>query len=302
MNPGTRQFREQILSMRRAYLGGENAMEAGRRSRSEETNSTNTTLVAYDLQAGSYVENAISNPEANSRWCRQLSDLLEPYLRSGDSLLEVGAGEATTLCGVRNNLSVEILDIFGFDISWSRCHVGSQWLRKCGKTDARLFVADLFAIPFANDSIDVVYTSHSIEPNGGREREAIQEILRVARKAVILVEPLFELASPEARKRMESHGYVRGLKETVESLGGRVTDFRLLEHCANPLNPSGCVIIEKDRHAKHSRPEWQCPLTGAPMIEAHDLFHAEECGVVYPILRGIPILRPEHAVIASKIS
>jgi ubiquinone/menaquinone biosynthesis C-methylase UbiE len=34
---------------------------------------------------------------------------------------------------------------------------------------ADLVVADLFHIPFADNSVDVVYTSHSLEPNGGRE-------------------------------------------------------------------------------------------------------------------------------------
>ncbi len=277
-------------------------MEAARVDNDRCDNDISATLIAYDLQAGTYVDHANRNADSNNQWGRQLAELIAPFIQSGDSILEVGCGEATTLCGVLRNLSVKSLVSFGFDISWSRCHVGNQWLCQNGQPDTHLFVADLFSIPLADNSIDVVYTSHSIEPNGGRERDAIQEIMRIARKAVVLVEPIYELASAEAQKRMLSHGYVRNLKETAESLGGRVTDYRLLDHCANPLNPSGCVVIEKDPQTRSSSPVWQCPMTGAPMSEANDLYHVKECGVVYPILRQIPMLRPEHAIIASKIS
>jgi hypothetical protein len=57
------------------------------------------TLIAYDLQAGSYVEGARKDPEAKLRWCQQLADLIDPFLPPGGSLLEVGVGEATTMGG-----------------------------------------------------------------------------------------------------------------------------------------------------------------------------------------------------------
>lgn len=302
MNPASERLRSLIHTMREAYRKGDNAMEAARRMDGRFANDTTTTLIAYDLQAGSYVDHARRNPDSSNRWGRQLAELIAPYIQPGDRILEVGCGEATTLCAVLRNLAVETGASFGFDVSWSRCHVGNQWLEENGRPDTRLFVADLFSIPLADNSIDVVYTSHSIEPNGGREREAIHEIMRIARRAVVLVEPIYELAPAEARQRMQSHGYVRNLKETAESLGGRITDYRLLGHCANPLNPSGCVVVEKAAQARPTAPMWQCPLTGAPMTETGEIYHVEECGVAYPVLRRIPMLRPEHAIIASKIA
>jgi hypothetical protein len=108
-----------------------------------------------------------------------------------------------------------------------------------------VFVGDLFRIPLADNSIDVIYTSHSLEPNVGREALAINELLRVARKVVVLVEPLYELAPENAKKRMAEHGYVRGLKTTAEKLGANVVEYGLLDICSNPLNPSGVVLIVK---------------------------------------------------------
>jgi SAM-dependent methyltransferase len=298
------ELRHHLTGMRAAWSRGENAMAWARDKNTEHTgNSLMSTLIAYDLQAGSYVTEAISNPEFFRRWTEQIEQLLRPYLELGDRVLEVGVGEATTLTGVIGSGSN--LHVFGFDISWSRIKTAQEWSQK-QMCDANLFVGDIFHIPFANNSMDVVYTSHSLEPNGGREEDAIRELLRVARKAVILVEPIYELASDAAQVRMTEHGYVRNLKATAERLGAKVGLYHLLDYCNNPLNPSGVIVLLKDCHeaplqADRPRVFWQCPLTGVPMTCEKDLFHAQSVGLVYPVLRGVPMLRPEHVVIASKI-
>ena len=302
MNQNTVKLRELVLGMREAYSRRENAMEYARRSTGSGVNSAEATLVAYDLQAGTYVASVQANPVVNARWCSQLAAVLAPHMAGAQSLLEVGCGEATTLAGVLQNLPVQPRDAYGFDISWSRCAVGLDWL-KSQRAEARLFVADLFQIPLADDSIDVVYTSHSIEPNGGREEAALRELLRVARNALVLVEPLYELADEPARARMRAHGYVRDLKATAERLGASVLDYRLLEHSPNPENPSGVIVIRKVS-AKVERCEttdWRCPLTGTMLEDTGDTYHSRSTGIVYPVLRGIPLLRPEHAVVATSL-
>ncbi|MBZ0096706.1 MAG: class I SAM-dependent methyltransferase [Sulfuricella sp.] len=157
-------------------------------------------------------------------------------------------------------------------------------------------------IPLGDESVDVVYTSHSIEPNGGREEDAIRELMRVARRAVVLVEPIYELANSEAQARMRAHGYVRGLKETAERLGASISDYRLLDYTPTPLNPSGMVLIEKESKATGGEPSWRCPLTHMPMSDLGDVFATAQAGLVYPVLRGIPMLRAEHGVVASNFS
>lgn len=298
-----------ISGMRGAYMRGNNAMAWARANTNEIGNSVVSTLVAYDLQAGSYVANARANPSFVNTWCRQLASLIRPHVDAGDTVLEVGVGEATTLAGVVKLLNSS-LDIrpFGFDVSWSRVKVAQKWAAE-NDVDARIFVGDLFRIPLADNSIDVIYSSHSLEPNGGREVPAIKEILRVARKAVILVEPIYELAPEEARKRMDEHGYVQNLKVTAEQLAAKVIEYGLLEHYSNPLNPSGVVaFVKTDIQPKENLTSislqgvWQCPLTGFHLKEDRDLFYAEQVGIAYPVLRGVPLLRAEHGVLASQIN
>lgn len=301
MNPEILHLKKFIVNMRAAFARGENAMEYARKELGEDANLPVATLIAYDLQAGSYVDFARSNPANNNKWCQQLSELIAPYFMNSGSLLEVGCGEATTLAGVIKHLPVKPSAAYGFDLSWSRCSVGSSWLKE-KETAATLFVSDLFEIPLEDASIDVVYTSHSLEPNGGREEEALRELLRIAKRAVVLVEPIFELASPEAQQRMSHHGYVKGLRQTAESLGIEVTEYRLLDYITNPLNPSGSLILQKDRHAAQALTLWRCPMTRSPLQPLDDVYFAEQTGLAYPILRGIPLLRTEHAVVASKLS
>lgn len=284
------ELRHLILGMRAAYARGENAMEYARQAVGAIGNSVVATLIAYDLQAGSYVAGARANPEGNLSWCAQLAEILAPLLTKQSSLLEVGCGEATTLAGVLQCLNKKPSHALGLDISWSRCTEGQSWLAE-KNSSARLFVADLFNIPLEDESVDVVYTSHSIEPNGGQEEDAIRELMRVARRAVVLIEPIYELANADAQSRMCSHGYVRGLKETAERLGAKVNDYRLLDHISNPLNPSGLVLIEKSGVSTTGvAPAWRCPLTHTQMSDLGDVFVSEKTGLAYPVLRGIPLL------------
>jgi ubiquinone/menaquinone biosynthesis C-methylase UbiE len=292
-----------IMGMRAAYARGDNAMAWARANSTGAGNSLVSALVSYDLQSGHYVDWARANPNYNNKWCAQLANLIQPHVEDGDHVMEVGVGEATTLAGVMKAVNRPDLTVMGFDVSWSRIRVAREWIAE-NSVDACLFVGDLFRIPLADNSIDVIYTAHTLEPNGGREASAISELLRVARKAVVLVEPLYELASELAQKRMIEHGYVRCLKSTAEQLGAKVVEYGLLDICDGPHNPSGVVCLVKPDPKPRMEIEekhWQCPLTGAPLCDQSDLFYAEQVGIAYPVMRKVPLLRAEHGVVASKI-
>jgi SAM-dependent methyltransferase len=151
-----------ITGMRAAYARGENVM-AWARANSTLDDKIVSTLIAYDLQAGTYVENARNNPVYIHSWSVQLAGLIDPYISSGDRILEVGVGEATTLAGLMKAITAQGISAYGFDLSWSRIAIAKRWMDE-KSVKARLFVGDLFSIPLADSSVDVVYTSHSLEP------------------------------------------------------------------------------------------------------------------------------------------
>ena len=47
---------------------------------------------------------------------------------------------------------------------------------------------------------------------------------------------------------------------------------------------------------------WSCPLTRTRLQDIGDVFESKETGLVYPVLRGIPMLTSSHAIVASAIT
>lgn len=301
--------------MKLAYSEGKNAMEFSRsflnKYSSDNINHKIAILLAYDLQAGTYVEYASKNYDFIKSWCKELTSLINPILPVDGSILEVGVGEATTLRGVLQLLGNKVSAAFGFDISWSRLMIANEYLKQ-NIQEAKMFVADLQNIPLPDNSVDVVYSSHSFEPNRGSEEIMILECMRVARKAVVIVEPIYELASPEVKIRMDRHGYVKGLYEIAKRLNFEVLDYRLLKCSSHTLNPSGVLSLAKKKNMSNSEMNsnillskeffWICPLTGHRLAQDKENFLRSNMGIAYPTMSGIPLLRKEHAIISAKFS
>lgn len=98
---------------------------------------------------------------------------------------------------------------------------------------------------------------------------------------------------------MERFGYVRGLASTAESLGYTVAAHRLLPESKNPLNPTGCIVIEKSIE-RGGPPTLCCPVTRTPLTAHSGAMFSTEALLAYPVLSGIPCLKPEHAILASQ--
>jgi SAM-dependent methyltransferase len=291
--------------LKEAYERGENISALLRRHSGEVRNSEDVIQMSYDLQAGSYVavQQAGELREKLGRYAKVIADELAA-LGPIYSLLDAGVGEATTLLRVLQDLPAQPKIIHGVDISWSRLKVGGEWFKtEGGPLDTQFIVATLSHLPYADNSFDVVYTSHAIEPNGGREQELLTELYRVTGRYLVLFEPGYELAPPDARKRMEHHGYCRDLPGHAKALGMKVLKHELAAACVNPGNPTAVTIIDKNAGGASQCVPWLvCPQYRTPMVTAEDLYYSEDSLRAYPVLRGIPCLKPEHGIIASKLT
>jgi hypothetical protein len=286
--------------LKELYAKGQNIMEILRTEFSVPHNSPEIIEISYDMQAGSYIS-AMDNgkyAKYHEKYTQEIANTIIS-LCTPSSVLEAGVGEATTLSGVLKKLGIDV-DSYGFDLSWSRIAYAKKWLGEKGLSNSVLCSGDLFNIPFADNSVDVVYTSHSIEPNGGKEEQILHELYRVARKYLILLEPGYELAGHEARKRMDRHGYCKNLKETALSNGYDVLEHTLFPVAVNPLNPTALTIIRKEKVADLPFHVLACPKFKTPLMEIGNMMYSPEALVAYPIVGGIPCLRIENGIFASK--
>jgi len=282
------------------YEQGQNISEILREDIGVDHNTKEIIEISYDLQAGSYVE-ALSEKDVADRkkmYCAEIVKTIRSLCQP-QSILEAGVGEATTYSGVLLGLEQHIPS-YAFDLSWSRVAYARRWLENAGVMKATLSTGSLLQLPYADNSIDVVYTSHSIEPNGGYEEIILRELYRVAVRYVILLEPGYELASDEARKRMDSHGYCKNLKGKSESLGYDVIEHALFGVTSNPLNPTALTVIQKSDRTTSPEYVLACPKYKTPLEEVGGMMFSAEALVVYPIIAGIPCLRIENGVFASK--
>ena len=286
-----------IDKVREVYSKGENMMEFLRESHST-INDIESIMISYDFQAGSYIKIASENGDYIKRYTGAIMSELKS-LGPFTSIMEVGVGEATLMSPLMQQLDVDNkLNKFGFDISWSRIRFGQAHALQHSQT-IKLFTANLFDIPLPDNSIDVLYTSHSLEPNGGFEKVALSELYRVAKNYIMLLEPDYETGSSEIKERMSKHGYVKNLANHAIELGYEVVSDRPFEVCINPLNPTRLTIIRKNSKSG-SAAEFVCPITKTPLSKINGNWYSKETGLVYPDIDGIPCLLEQHAILATK--
>jgi ubiquinone/menaquinone biosynthesis C-methylase UbiE len=285
------------------YKNGQNISQLMREERKIDYNSDEIIEMSYELQSGSYSRAMAkdSYKDHKNKYSKELTDTIS-YLCNPKSILEVGIGEATTFSGVIKNLP-KIINCFGFDLSWSRVAYAKKWLDSLNIKNHKLCTGNLLDIPFLENSIDVVYTSHSIEPNGGKEEEILKELYRVTNKYLILLEPGYELTNEENQKRMDKNKYCKNLEKISKLLGFKVLKHELFKHSINSMNPTAITIIEKnsDKQEAISNP-FACPKYKTVLVKYDDCYYSDEALSVYPIVNGIPCLRVENSILASKFS
>jgi len=293
---------KQLKKIKEVYSRGENMIKYLKSIGQNKSNAIEDILISYDFQSGSYIKGFANNPRYKIDYCGALATIINKY-DNIDSIIEVGVGEATTLNCLLNKLKNKPNNILGFDISWSRIKFAKEFSKEFGNEDLRLFTANLFEVPLLDNSIDIVYTSHSIEPNGGKEIEALKELYRITNKYLILLEPSFELANKEARQRIVEHGYVTKLYQTAIDLNYKIVEHRLFDYTSNPLNPTGLLIIEKQNSVEKNHSNLVCPLTHTSLEQFNEhLFYSSESFLAYPIIENIPCLLKENSILATHLN
>lgn len=298
-----------LNTVRQLYKSGGNITEFLREEFDESSNSSEIIEIAYDLQAGTYLEEytkTSKGKELRDSYAEEIYSHLSPHLTPKCSLMDVGTGELLTLTLIAKNLDIQI-EIFAFDISWSRLYKGRKfWNQNITNQNLNLstFVADMKKIPFSSKSIDITTSMHALEPNGKNLESLLKELFRVTRSKCVLFEPSYKHNSDEGKKRMDRLGYIKDIEETVENLGGTIIDVIPIKKILNPLNPTACFVIEPPRRdipKMHNGDRLSVPGTDFPLTLDGEFLTSADTGYVFPILKEIPILKDDAAILATSL-
>ena len=300
-----------ILAAKQAYSEGKNVTELLRNQLNVVGNTSEIIETAYDLQAGSYIEYVVRNLAQATSYATELASILDMHTNPRNSMLDIGTGELTTLSLVTRELANKPKRIFAFDISWSRLHVGLHFAKKLLGADygrLKVFSADISGIPLPDKSVSIATSSHALEPNGQNLYELMSELFRVTLDKLVLFEPCYEINTEEGRRRMDKLGYIKGLDDVVEKLGGKVIEKIRIRNSINPLNPTVCfVIVPSPRPASINSDNvkngiFSVPGTNKPMRRVGGFYFSNETGLCFPVLRSIPILKSKAAILASALA
>jgi len=290
--------------VRAIYETGGNIIEMLKDQYSNELSHSEIVQISYDIQAGAYTRKALANPEIESSRGSIFASIIN-NLGSFDSIMEAGVGEATSMTAIVKNLDTLPKTLSGFDISLSRLGYARNFVQEHLPINADFAVADMENIPLPDSSMDLVYTVHALEPNGGNEAALLEELYRVTRKFLVLFEPSYELGNEQSRAHIDKHNYIKGLVDTALTLGCKVIENKLLFD-SNHLsaNNTSVIVIEKpylssSYSAQKTKTEWACPISKHQLVSAKGCYYSPKSNVAYAKVGGLPILLTNRAILAT---
>ena len=297
--------RVSVAGLKEAYLRGENIMALLATDAEKRSDGFDTIQTAYDLQASSYTA-AFETPEG-ARLKAAFAEALTPHLDGYSSMLDAGAGEATTLVPVLDILGGSVRS-YGFDVSISRL----LWARRnllAVMQDPILFVGNTEEIPLRDASVELVPSVHSIEPNGGREQELLTELLRVAARRLVLVEPTTAYASDTQLEQMRALGYCTNLPDVLVELGADVVLHEPWPVNGNPDNAAEIIVVDvapktgphKQLAVVDQDVELVAPSSLATLEALDGGLYSRDDGLYFPVVGGFPVLSRNQAVVATQL-
>ena len=277
-------------------------------------NEADAIELSYDLQAGTYLKRFYENHDK----CKQFNNFIVDELRSSGvistieslkdkiTICDLGTGESTNFNSFLKFLNKEVkakISAYGMDISLSRLDIARKFSEiESTSIMPEFFIGDLGQLPLLDNCIDISLTMHALEPNGGRENQILNELIRVSKNFMILAEPIYETAKADQRKRMERFGYIKELRtlmhesEAIEVIRETLVPEELV---ANPMNRTTVLIAKKKKTKTNSDVKksniFACPITHEPIIRK-DNFWLSSQGSCYPEVNKFPLLRSKFAL------
>ena len=300
----TKNIKNLVEQCKTLYSRGVNLIEYLEKEKGHDLSLEDKITLSYDVQAGSYTKDYYDSELIRNTYDesgKKIAGLIEEI--SPDTVLDAGTGEATILANVIPNCTKKNIEFAAFDISISRLLYAKSFLQDKKVRTPALFTSNLSKISLAENSTDLIMTHHAIEPNGGMEDRICQELHRVTRKYVLLIEPSWELACDAQRQRMLHHGYVKNLPEALERNGFDVIVNEPWEYNLNPMNAAALLLAKKATIAEDvdfGSFQFAYPSSNFLLQKVEDGFYCEKMGVLFPIVQEIACLLEDECLLTTR--
>ena len=259
--------------------------------------------ISYDLQSGSYIKKLNRYKNIDKKVFQIFNNTLHKNFTNIKSVLDFGSGELTRFNYVIDFLSnKKKIQYFACDISLNRLHVGKIFFDRSYKkkgVNLNLFVVDNFRLPLPDNSIDVIITCHAIEPNRKNKEKIIKELLRVSKKGLCLMEPHYEAATIDQKKRMDYHKYVKGIPKFLDKMKYNYKIITKNAHI-NPNNPSSIFVVKKKKITKYAKIQFINPLNKKNLVKLRNFLYCTYSGRLFPVFDGITIFSNYSSIFLPK--
>ena len=214
----------------------------------------------YTPGYSAYATNFMANRTVDSH-----AAFFKAYLRSGMQLLDCGCGPGTIALGFARLIAPGT--VTGVDRELSQINIAREKAHQQGIANANFQVANIYELPFPNDSFDAAF-SHAVLEHLQHPTQALQELLRVLKPGgVVGVRSpdwggfLIAPGNPELDKAISyykllqqkngGNPYVgRNLKALLRQAGFTEIEASATYECYNPLSAAEFLaLIIESNHA-----------------------------------------------------
>ena len=233
--------------------------------------------------------------ELKGTYEKYYSDFLFNFVKNKNlnSILEVGAGELTLIAELLNKLKKKKIKKAALDISFQRLLKGKEFLKKKKIKLNYIVKADASIQPFANNSFDIVYTSHCLEQVPHLFNKIVDECVRVSKKYVIFIEPSYEFGSEVTKNHIYKKGYPI-IKENLFNEKNYKIIFRNSAPIKSYINGTEIIIIKKNKISKSKNNNVLiCPQSKRFLKIKKNSLVCKKKNIFYKIKKGISLLELE---------
>ncbi len=207
------------------------------------------------------------------------------------SVLEVGAGELTTIYTFLKRLKKKPNLIGAIDMSYKRLLVGKKYLNEKKMNIKYLAKADASKLPFKNNSFDFVYTANCLEQVPNLFVKSLREAVRVSSNLIVIIEPSYQFGTNASRNNIIKKGYTQINDGHFKKLGLKPIYRNSLKlgyyHTLTEI-----VVLRKrlSKNKQVNKVNFICPKTHETLYKNGKLLSNKDNSISYKILKNIPLL------------